>query len=114
MNITTQSFTALTLAASLAGCAAPGYYGYNHAPYRGTVTGAAVGAAGGALLGYAADGGYGNGALVGGALGALAGGAAGYYFDQRRDDPNYRPDPYYRGSRDYPGHRPTGRYAARY
>jgi hypothetical protein len=79
----------------LGGCASPGYNGYNHYPYRGTVTGAAVGAAGGALLGYAADGGQGNGALLGGTLGAVAGGATGYYFDQKRREGEYQGRPYY-------------------
>lgn len=103
MNFPTKSLMAWLLAAALAGCAAPGYYGQNHYPYRGTVTGAAVGAAGGALLGYAADGGYGNGALLGGTLGALAGGATGYYFDQQRG-PEYGPRPY-SGGYERPGSR---------
>lgn len=81
----------------LGGCAGPGYGGYNNYPYRGAVTGAAVGAAGGALLGYAADGGRGNGALLGGTLGAVAGGATGYYFDQKRNEPHYDYRPYDEG-----------------
>lgn len=89
MNTLTKWLIPLILLASLTGCAGPNYYSH-----RGTMTGAAVGAAGGALLGYAADDGYGNGALVGGALGALAGGAAGYAYDQnqreRRYDNGYR------------------------
>lgn len=84
MNTLTKLPISLALLASLAGCAGPGYYSH-----RGTMTGAAVGAAGGALLGYAADDGYGNGALVGGALGALAGGAAGYAYDQNQSRPRH-------------------------
>lgn len=91
MNRLCKSLSALLLAGTLGGCATAGYYGHNAYPYRGTLTGAAVGAAGGALLGYAADGGYGNGALLGGTLGALAGGATGYYFDRKRGNPYDRP-----------------------
>jgi hypothetical protein len=103
MNTLTKLLISLALLASLTGCAGPSYYSH-----RGTMTGAAVGGAGGALLGYAADGGYGNGALIGGALGALAGGAAGYAYDQnqqeRRYDNGY--DRYdYAPSRRHRGHR---------
>lgn len=96
MNTPTKLLTSLALLASLAGCT-----GSNYHSHRGTMTGAAVGAAGGALLGYAADGGYGNGALVGGALGALAGGAAGYAYDQNQSSPRYD----YAPSRRHRGHR---------
>ena len=111
MNLLNKSIATLALGSVLAGCAAPGYYGDNQAPYYNrAITGAAVGAAGGALLGYAADGGYGNGAWVGGALGALAGGAAGYYLDQQRNAPVYRPYPPYRGPRSHRGNPyPDGR-----
>lgn len=97
MNNANILLPALFFPVLLGGCAGPGYYGHNGYPYRGTVAGAAVGAAGGALLGYAADGGYGNGALLGGTLGAVAGGATGYYFDrQRRDGDGYAHAPYRR------------------
>lgn len=76
MNLHFRFLAALLLTTSLAGCAGPG-------PYRNTLNGAAIGGAGGALLGYAYDGGRGHGALAGGALGAAAGGATGYYLDQR-------------------------------
>ena len=97
MNTRFRFLTALTwwvLIALLTGCAGPGY-GYRQHPYRSTMTGAALGAAGGALLGYGADDGYGNGAVTGGALGAVVGGAAGYYLDQKRQRPAYGPQPYY-------------------
>jgi uncharacterized protein YcfJ len=116
MKNANKIFLALILMAVLAGCASPGSYGYNQYPYRGTVTGAAVGAAGGALLGYAADGGRGNGALLGGTLGAVAGGATGYYFDQKRRDGEYQSRPYYNdgyGQSAYRRHRKHG-YGERY
>lgn len=110
MKTLTKPLVALALTALLAGCAGPGYYGYGGVgPYRNTLAGAAIGAAGGALLGHASDDGYGNGALVGGALGAMAGGAAGYALDHRANR-GYRHDrqPYdgygngrYRERRDY-------------
>ncbi|MGZ8219224.1 hypothetical protein [Methylomagnum sp.] len=103
MNTLTKPLISLALLVSLAGCAGPGYY--NH---RGTMAGAAVGAAGGALLGYAADGGYGNGALVGGALGAVAGGAAGYAYDQNQRERRYD-DGYGRS-----GYAPPRRHRDRY
>lgn len=97
MNTLTKPLIYLAFLASLAGCAGPSYYSH-----RGTMTGAAVGGAGGALLGYAADGGYGNGALIGGALGALAGGAAGYAYDQNQSRPryDYAPPRHHHGHRD--------------
>lgn len=94
MKPRSQILLALLMVISLlTGCAGPG--GYRHSPYRSTMTGAALGAAGGALLGHSADDGYGNGALTGGALGAVVGGAAGYYLDQNRQRPAYGPRPYY-------------------
>jgi surface antigen len=96
MKTLTRSLTALTLTASLAGCASSGGYGgFSNYPYRNTVTGAAVGAAGGALLGHVADDGHGNGTLVGGALGAVVGGAAGYALDHKEKNDAYRGQPYY-------------------
>lgn len=98
MNTLTRSLTALTLAVSLAGCASSGGYGgFSNYPYRNTVTGAAVGAAGGALLGHVADDGRGNGTLVGGALGAVVGGAAGYALDHKEQNGSnyYGREPYY-------------------
>jgi uncharacterized protein YcfJ len=78
----------LALAAALTGCASTGYHSHNDYAYRNTLTGAAIGAAGGALLGHAADDG-GRGALVGGAVGAVVGGAAGYYMDQKKKRDSY-------------------------
>jgi hypothetical protein len=103
MTTLTKSLIFLVLMISLAGCATPGYYGYNHYPYRGALTGAAVGAAGGALLGHAADDGHGNGALLGGTVGALVGGATGYYLDQKRRE-SYRDRSYYDGDYGHPRH----------
>lgn len=73
----------LSFTIALSGCASSGYHSHGDYPYRNTLTGAAIGAAGGALLGHAADDG-GRGALVGGTVGAVVGGAAGYYMDQKR------------------------------
>lgn len=92
--------------AFLTGCAAPGYYGY---PSRGALNGTALGAVGGALLGYATDGGHGNGALMGGALGAVAGGFIGQSMTHRHHDHDkhhghprsYNPPHYPRQSYDY-------------
>jgi hypothetical protein len=96
MKTLTRSLVALTLAASLAGCASPGGYDFGNSPYRNTVTGAAIGAAGGALLGHVADDGNGSGALVGGTLGAVVGGAAGYALDHKeKNGSNYGREPYY-------------------
>ena len=54
-------------------------------PNRQTKRGTAIGAAAGALLGYAVDDGAG-GVLVGTAVGALAGGGVGYYMDKQRKE----------------------------
>lgn len=86
----------------LTGCAThPGFYNQ----YSKTITGSALGAAGGALLGHAAD--NENGIYIGTASGALIGGALGYYmdggFDQHRDK-------YRREDRRY---RRNGRHAER-
>ncbi|BDZ73235.1 MULTISPECIES: OmpA family protein [Methylophaga] len=66
------------IAATLSGCAA-------NDPNQKTKTGAAVGAAAGALLGYAVDDGTG-GVLAGAAVGALAGGGVGYYMDKQQKE----------------------------
>ena len=66
------------IAAPLSGCAA-------NDPNQKTKTGAAVGAAAGALLGYAVDDGTG-GVLAGAAVGALAGGGVGYYMDKQQKE----------------------------
>ena len=66
------------IAATLSGCAA-------NDPNQKTKTGAAVGAATGALLGYAVDDGTG-GVLAGAAVGALAGGGVGYYMDKQQKE----------------------------
>ncbi|MGX2040832.1 glycine zipper domain-containing protein [Methylocaldum sp. MU1018] len=116
MNTIRHQLLVLTLGTALTGCASTGYHAHSDYPYRNTITGAAIGAAGGALLGHAADDG-GRGALVGGAVGAMVGGAAGYYMDQKKNrDPyygrqpnyssyndSYRPSPYgNRDTRTYP------------
>lgn len=76
----------LFLIASLNACAAPGYpYGYDsYGRHQKALTGAAMGAAGGALLGGAMtqDGG---GALIGGALGGVVGGLVGNSMDKQRN-----------------------------
>lgn len=85
--------------AALSGCASthhqPYAYGGSH---RNALTGAAIGAAGGALVGHAVDDG-GRGALVGGALGAMAGAGIGYHLDKKRDREayGYRQAPQYDG-----------------
>lgn len=83
MKIPRTQLMVLSFTIALSGCASSGYHSHGDYPYRNTLTGAAIGAAGGALLGHAADGG-GRGALVGGTVGAVVGGAAGYYMDQNR------------------------------
>jgi len=102
VNTLRNRLMVLAFTTALAGCASTGYHSHNEHPYRNTLTGAAIGAAGGALLGHTADDG-GRGALVGGAVGAMVGGAAGYYIDQKkkrepyydhRPNDSYRNDPY--------------------
>ncbi|BBL75066.1 glycine zipper domain-containing protein [Methylomagnum ishizawai] len=102
MNTPNRILSILACVATLSACAAPGNYGYGQPGYGGALTGAAVGAAGGALLGYAADGGRGNGAVTGGALGAVAGGAVGYAMDRNQE----RSDPYPSYPQDRSGYRP--------
>ncbi len=107
MNTPTRILAALACAATLAGCAMPGPYYGSGPSYNKTLAGAAIGGAGGALLGYAADDGHGNGALVGGTLGALAGGATGYYLD--RNGNQYRGgQPYYAQPRRHRRHENHG------
>jgi len=90
----------LTCATALTGCASTGYHPHENYPYRNTLTGAAIGAAGGALLGHAVDDG-GRGALLGGTVGAMVGGAAGYYMDQKKNrDSYYGRQPNYSGYND--------------
>jgi outer membrane protein OmpA-like peptidoglycan-associated protein len=69
---------ATLIAATMAGCAADD-------PNQKTKRGAAIGAAAGALLGYAVDDGAG-GVLVGTAVGALAGGGVGRYMDKQQQE----------------------------
>lgn len=88
MNKLKIGLIALSFSIVLTGCASTGYHSHDDFAYRNTVTGAAIGAAGGALLGHAADDG-GRGALVGGAVGAMVGGAAGYYMDQKNKRDSY-------------------------
>lgn len=52
-------------------------------PYKRTKTGAAVGAAAGAVLGHIVDDG-GGGALVGAAVGAITGAGVGHYMDNQQ------------------------------
>jgi hypothetical protein len=95
----------LAFTIALTGCASTGYHNHGDYAYRNTVTGAAIGAAGGALLGHAADDG-GRGALVGGAVGAVVGGAAGYYMDQKKKrESYYNRQPGYSSYND--GHHPS-------
>lgn len=62
----------------LTGCVShPGY----HSNYSRTITGSAIGATGGALLGHAAD--RDKGVYIGSAAGALIGGAIGYSMDRQ-------------------------------
>ena len=67
--------------------------------YRGTWTGAALGAAGGALVGHALD--KSNGAYLGAATGALLGGGAGYMYDRNKNGNGYYGNSGYRQDRRY-------------
>ncbi|HEC73188.1 MAG TPA: OmpA family protein [Methylophaga aminisulfidivorans] len=67
------------LAAALNGCAA-------NDPNQKTKTGAAIGAAAGALVGYAINDEGAGGALAGAAVGALAGGGVGRYMDNQQKE----------------------------
>jgi len=85
MNLLSRILTAPLLAAALAGCAGPGY-SYNQYPYRNTVTGAAIGAAGGAGIAYLAGGPVIGAALLGSAAGAGAGDSSARSLQQRYDN----------------------------
>jgi hypothetical protein len=102
MNKLLFSALATVLISGLAGCASQGYgygggYGNTWSRHSSALTGAALGGAGGALLGGAVtrDGG---GALVGGALGAAVGGVVGNSMDNRREAQSYQ-NGYYGGGR---------------
>lgn len=66
------------MATVLSGCATDD-------PNKRTKTGAAIGAAAGALLGYAVDDGTG-GVVAGAAVGALAGAGVGMYMDKQQQE----------------------------
>jgi outer membrane protein OmpA-like peptidoglycan-associated protein len=66
---------------ALAGCAATEDFATNPDKQK-TRQGAAIGAAGGAVVGLLIDGGW-KGALIGAGVGALAGGAVGNYQDKQ-------------------------------
>ena len=66
---------------ALAGCAATEDFATNPDKQK-TRQGAAIGAAGGAVVGLLIDGGW-KGALIGAGVGALAGGAVGHYQDKQ-------------------------------
>ena len=102
-------YTAIALASVLvlSGCAGPHSHPYAYGGgYRNTLTGAAIGAAGGALVGHAVDDG-GRGALVGGAVGAMVGGGVGYHMDKKAERDRYDGRPYY-PENDYRDHRGHG------
>ena len=85
-------------ASSLVGCATPGYspYGYDNSGFHNhkrALAGAAIGAAGGALVGNAVTHDAG-GALVGGAVGATVGGLVGHSMDRKANRKQYRDDRY--------------------
>lgn len=94
-----HTFSLLFLVFGLVACATPGTYqsGYGNfgnviSRHRYALSGAALGGAGGALIGGAVTR-DGQGALVGGALGAAAGGLIGHSMDnQSRRDAYYGED----------------------
>ena len=72
---------AVAASVALAGCAATEDFATNPDKQK-TRQGAAIGAAGGAVVGLLIDGGW-KGALIGAGVGALAGGAVGNYQDKQ-------------------------------
>ena len=77
----TSLLIAIAAAVSLVGCAATDDF-MNNPDKQKTRQGAAIGAAGGAVVGLLIDGGW-KGALIGAGVGALAGGAVGNYQDKQ-------------------------------
>jgi len=81
MRHKTPLIIAVAAAVALAGCAATEDFATNPEKQK-TRQGAAIGAAGGAVVGLLIDGGW-KGALIGAGVGALAGGAVGNYQDKQ-------------------------------
>jgi outer membrane protein OmpA-like peptidoglycan-associated protein len=77
----TSLLIAVAAAVALAGCASMEDFATNPEKQK-TRQGAAIGAAGGAVVGLLIDGGW-KGALIGAGVGALAGGAVGNYQDKQ-------------------------------
>ena len=77
----TPLLIAVAASVALAGCAATEDFATNPDKQK-TRQGAAIGAAGGAVVGLLIDGGW-QGALIGAGIGALAGGAVGNYQDKQ-------------------------------
>jgi outer membrane protein OmpA-like peptidoglycan-associated protein len=77
----TSLLIAVAASVSLVGCAATEDFATNPDKQK-TRQGAAIGAAGGAVVGLLIDGGW-KGALIGAGVGALAGGAVGNYQDKQ-------------------------------
>ena len=77
----TPLLIAVAASVALAGCAATEDFTTNPDKQK-TRQGAAIGAAGGAVVGLLIDGGW-KGALIGAGVGALAGGAVGNYQDKQ-------------------------------
>jgi len=81
MRHKTPLIIAVAAAVALAGCAATEDFATNPEKQK-TRQGAAIGAAGGAVVGLLINGGW-QGALIGAGVGALAGGAVGNYQDKQ-------------------------------
>ena len=77
----TSLLLAVAASVALVGCAATEDFATNPDKQK-TRQGAAIGAAGGAVVGLLIDGGW-KGALIGAGVGALAGGAVGNYQDKQ-------------------------------
>ena len=77
----TSLLIAVAASVALVGCAATEDFASNPDKQK-TRQGAAIGAAGGAVVGLLIDGGW-KGALIGAGVGALAGGAVGNYQDKQ-------------------------------
>ena len=77
----TSLLIAVAASVALVGCAATEDFATNPDKQK-TRQGAAIGAAGGAVVGLLIDGGW-KGALIGAGVGALAGGAVGNYQDKQ-------------------------------
>lgn len=91
-------FGLLAIALLMAGCAENSYYNGYSGRYNKTLTGAGIGALGGAAIGAATAQNPTQGALIGAGAGAVVGGGVGYYLDQKdkQPPPPYGYGPYYR------------------